>query len=155
MLIRESSSSDIESIYQLWLELMEYHKSHHKIFRIGDSSKELVLSSLSKRMQQEDTKVFVGEEDGKIIGMIITMYSTGMETFLLNKKGYIAETIISESYRSKGVGSELFLAAETWLRSKGADHIELQVSFVNTKARKFWSENGFVVSTSHMIKELT
>lgn len=154
MLIREAALNDIESIYLLWLELMEYHKGHHKIFRIADSSKELVISSLENRMKQEDTKVFICEESDQIIGMIITMYSTGMETFLLNKKGYIAETIISEDYRSKGVGSELFIAAEKWLKSKGADHIELQVSFVNTKARKFWSENGFVVSTSHMIKEL-
>ncbi|SMO79871.1 GNAT family N-acetyltransferase [Solitalea koreensis] len=152
--IREANLEDLERLYELWIELIKIHKDHHLIFKITDHPKDSIISNLKTRFAQADTKIFVCTVDNNVAGMMITSFSTGTEAFLLHKKGYIAETIISEKYRGYGIGNLLFKEAEDWLIKKGADHLELQVSAKNHTALEFWSTQGFTVSTNHMIKVL-
>ena len=152
--IREANVDDLERLYDLWIELIKIHKDHHFIFNISDHPKDSVITNLKARLTQPDTKIFVCTADDSVAGMMVTSFSTGSEAFLLHKKGYIAETIISEKYRGLGIGNLLFKKAENWLIQQGADHLELQVSAKNHTALDFWSTQGFTVSTNHMIKNL-
>lgn len=154
MRYRTADNKDIKEIYSLWKELMDYHKTFHPAFVTVDKPREYFYINMRKRMLNENTKIFICEEDGKIIGLTITFYSEGSPAFILYKKGYIAETAVSEKHRGRGIGKKLYEIAEKWLREKGADHIELQVSVENKNALNFWANQGFTPATQHLIKEL-
>jgi ribosomal protein S18 acetylase RimI-like enzyme len=150
-MIVEASPEDIDELFELWLELMQHHQGMHKVFKCKPNHENALKAELLKRIREKDTKAFAYEQDGNWIGMMICHIRQGINGFELSRKGYIAETIIKEAYRNKGIGQELFEAARNWLQDKDADHIELQVSVKNAGAIKFWQEIGFSASTQHMV----
>ena len=150
-MIVEATPEDIDELFPLWLELMQQHQTMHKVFKCKPNHENILKAELHKRIREKDTKVFTYEQEGHWTGMIICSIRQGVNGFELSRKGYIAEIIIKEAYRSKGIGKELFEVARNWLQDKGADHIELQVSVRNTGAVNFWESIGFSVSTQHMV----
>ena len=154
MQIREAIKIDLDQLIELWLELFQYHEKQHPVFELKNQDREHIGLLLVEKIDMPNGRFFVAEHQGVLIGMLICRYIPGSELFLLSKKGYIGETIITRSYRGKGIGKELYMAAEAWLLSMGADHIELQVSVHNKRTSHFWEELGFTASTQHLIKQL-
>jgi GNAT superfamily N-acetyltransferase len=152
MKIRKASLEDIEIIFSLWEELMIYHRSHHPIFRYRKKEKKALMNELKNRMEQPETCLFLAEEGTQAIGFIFACFRKMSDAFYHYKKGYIAETVVSEKVRGQGVGKSLYQEAENWLIDLGADHIELQVSSANSGALEFWKNRGFKPTTYHMVK---
>ena len=150
-MILEALPEDIDELFPLWLELMQHHQGHHKVFKCKPGYEQQLKAELLSRIKAKDTQTFVYEKDSNWVGMIICYLKRGVTGFELNKKGYIAETVIKAAYRNQGIGKELFEAARNWLQDQDADHIELQVSVKNPGAIKFWEDNGFTPATQHMI----
>lgn len=152
MEIRIASEQDIVLIFSLWEELMIYHHSHHPIFRYRKAGKKILMDELKARMQHPYSCIFLAEEMGQILGFIFVNFRKMPDSFYHHKKGYIAETVVTEKAREKGIGKALYEQAEKWLIGLGADHIELQVSTRNERAQKFWKNRGFDSTTLHMVK---
>ena len=133
---------------------MLFHQPHHAVFKVKPNSQKQLKEEFLSRIKERETKVFVYEVGQEPIGMIVVSVRQSAAGFKLAKKGYIAETIVKKAHRGTGAGKELVEAAKKWLADKGADHIELQVSLKNPAAAKFWQEQGFTVSTQHMVLEL-
>ncbi len=152
MIIRKASIKDAENLFPLWEELMNYHSAHHPIFSYRKEAKEALIEELKIRMGQQETSIFIAEENQRILGFLFASLRKMPEAFYLKNKGYIAETVVSENERKKGIGKALYEEAEKWLISQGADHIELQVSTENPGAQKFWQNSGFEPTTFHMVK---
>jgi ribosomal protein S18 acetylase RimI-like enzyme len=147
-------SEDIDDLFELWKELMQLHQSHHAVFKVKSNQEKILKAELFTRIKEKDTKVFLYEVDEEPVGMIVTSIRKSAAGFKLSTKGYIAETVVKKEHQRTGAGKELVDAAKKWLLDKGADHIELQVSVKNQAAAKFWSDQGFTVSTQHMVLEL-
>lgn len=154
MEIRKANLQDLEGLSLIWKELMDFHKEYHPIFVLAPEAKELILHILKAKIEKPDTCIFICLDGAEITGMLIASYTEGSEAFVLHKKGYVAETVVQERYRGRGIGKKLYERAEQWLREKGADHIELQVSVNNRAAKQFWEEKGFSPSSYRMIKNL-
>ncbi|MFD2245771.1 GNAT family N-acetyltransferase [Pontibacter ruber] len=153
-MIREAEPEDLEEVYELWLELMRYHQSHHVMFAINPRKVELQKDELLSRIRGKRSRILVFEQDGELVGMINVSMRDASEVFKLHRKGYIAETVVQDKYRGSGIGEELFGAAKKWLLDMGADHIEAQVSVQNPGAQRFWQAQGFSPSTQHIILDL-
>jgi ribosomal protein S18 acetylase RimI-like enzyme len=152
MEIREATGNDIAVIFPLWEELMIYHRYHHAIFRYRKAAKKILMDEIKARIQHPDSCVFLAQERGQTLGFIFASFRKISDAFYHNKKGYIAETVVSEKAREKGIGKALYEKAEMWLMDAGVDHIELQVSIHNNRAQKFWKKQGFDSTTYHMAK---
>ncbi|WP_242928617.1 GNAT family N-acetyltransferase [Pontibacter vulgaris] len=154
-MIREADTDDLDEVYTLWRELLDFHQSHHVIFKYKPGSDRVLKEEIRNRLKDKDTRVFayVNEQE-EWLGLIVATYKKAVEGFKLSRKGYIGETIVKENFRSSGVGKELFEAAKKWLEDKGADHLELQVSVKNTAGLRFWESQGFTPSTYHMVLSL-
>lgn len=152
--IREATEADLDAVYKLWLDLMEFHKTHHAVFRVQKNKEDLILEMLKEKFSSPETKIFLAEQGTKAIGMLICRFQIVPEAFYLHRKAYIGETMVDKGFQNLGIGEHLYLHAENYFKEKAADHIELQVSVKNPKAIAFWEKRGFVVSTKHMILEL-
>jgi ribosomal protein S18 acetylase RimI-like enzyme len=150
-MIREADPDDIDEVYELWRELLDYHQSHHPVFRYKPTSEQALKKELLTRLKDKDTRIFSYIAEDEWQGMIVASLKQSAPGFKLSRKGYIAETVVRSSYRGSGIGKELFEAAKNWLTDNGADHIELQVSVKNAAATRFWQSQGFIPSTQHMV----
>ncbi len=154
-MIREVDLDDLDELYTLWRELLDFHQGHHPVFKYKQGSERSLKEELNSRLKDKDTRVFAYvTEQEEWLGMTIATYKKAVEGFKLSRKGYIGETVVKEKYRGSGVGKELFEAAKKWLQDKGADHLELQVSVKNAAGLKFWESQGFTPSTYHMVLPL-
>ena len=133
---------------------IRYDDVRRKVFHLKNRDRSSIHERLEGRMTAEEGCVILIEEDSKAVGFIVCYIQEVPSYMALNRKGYIAETVVSKDYRGKGIGKKLFDQASTWFKEHKADHIELQVSPENKTALKFWTELGFSVSTQHMIKPI-
>ncbi len=154
MKIRKATIDDIPQMAELWMELMNYHADHHLVFRAKDNAKELVQEDLKKRIEQPGCIFFLLFIEELLAGFISCSFRVTQQVMIYNKRGYVAETVVSQQFRGQGVGQSLFERAQQWFEDEGADHIELQVSLKNNGAMNFWERQGFEGSTRHMVKYL-
>jgi ribosomal protein S18 acetylase RimI-like enzyme len=154
MKIREATIDDVPQMRKLWYELMNYHAEHHMVFRAKEDAEKLIEEDLKSRIEGPDFRFFIYEIEDRIVGYIATSYRITQKAMIYNKRGYIADTVVDQKFRGKGIGNSLFEKAQQWFEEQGADHIELQVSLKNEGAMNFWENQGFSGSTQHMIKYL-
>lgn len=150
-MIVEAQPDDIDELFELWKLLLDQHQAHHEIFRYRPGKEQALKAELLIRVKDRSTRVFVYEQDGVWLGMLVASMRPGATGFKLSSKGYIGETVVRQEARGKGIGGELFEAARKWLTDQGADHLELQVSAHNPQGIRFWESLGFTVSTQHMV----
>jgi len=154
MNIREALIEDIPKMVKLWVELMNYHKDHHMVFIAKDNVEDLIGEDMMNRIENTKTRYFLAENEKDLCGFISCSFRIVQELMVYNRRGYIAETVVSEKYRGQGIGKLLFERAQRWFEEEDADHIELQVSLKNNGAMNFWGNQGFEGSTQHMVKFL-
>ena len=154
MKIREATIEDVPQMLRLWYELVHYHEGFQLIFQVKDGAEKLIEESLKTRIEDTSSRFFVCEAEDQIAGFIAARFRITQKAMIYHRRGYIAETVVGQHFRGKGIGKLLFEKAQQWIVEKGADHIELQVSLKNDGALNFWKNQGFSGFTQHMIKYL-
>lgn len=153
--IRTAGNNDLDQLVDLWLQLMDYHKDQARVFKINPGNQRPGISKILKtKLENKSTRIFVALVKSEMAGFIICSYNQGSPAFELNRKGYIAETLVSENYRGLEIGSQLYETAENWLIANKVDHIQLQVSMLNSRGKKFWNNQGFEAVTQVMNKTI-
>lgn len=148
--IRKAHKQDIPDLLPHWYELMKYHEGHNPYFRLVDNHEELVPAMLEKRFDVETC--LIAETSTSILGIIMIRIEDLPPTIPFRKRGYIAETVVLDQYRSLGVGQSLVEHATSYLKAQGCDILGLQVSPQNPKGIQFWERMGFQIGTHHMYK---
>lgn len=85
-------------------------------------------------LMKEPDGFYVAEENGRIIGYVISSVKGG--------KGTIISIAVIPEFRRKGIGSKLMKESLNFL-SKKVDHVELQVKVSNIEAISFYRKLGF------------
>lgn len=91
-------------------------------------------------IKRTDTKIFVAEVNGKLVGLT-TLY------FLPNirhgwHRGHIEDFYITDSYRGKGVGTQIFTAIKDYCRKNDIKVIKLDSAKDLVAAHTFYEKNG-------------
>ncbi|MDA8596077.1 GNAT family N-acetyltransferase [Flavobacteriaceae bacterium] len=59
---------------------------------------------------------------------------------------------INEEYRGRGIGKELFVFLENYLKTKGIEALELNTYTENRKSHKFYYNEGYEIYGYHFVK---
>jgi ribosomal protein S18 acetylase RimI-like enzyme len=154
--IRLAHEEDLEGVVDLWMELMEYHATYHPLLQLAEDARLLARQELSKRLKNPYARFFViVTENQQLLGMMATSYTIHSRTNRRYKTGYIAETIIRETYRGQGLGSRLAEVAKDWFRVLQVDYLEVQVVPYNEGALRFWRGQGFEAITCQMVMTMS
>jgi GNAT superfamily N-acetyltransferase len=155
MQIRLATEQDIESLVDLWMELMEYTIPFGFLFKVENekrkSAEEILLSHFSKH----GSRIYIIESGNRIVAMLIAHIDIRPEIFSYRKIGYIGETIVSKDFRGNHVGSTLVAVVHDWFREEKVDYCELQVAIRNDSSMQFWKSKGYepqLVRMTHMLK---
>ncbi|HLV34492.1 MAG TPA: GNAT family N-acetyltransferase [Spirillospora sp.] len=143
-MIRPAIASDVVAIGKLWEQLVAYHRELDEVYpRATPQGASLYARSLRDRLNDSHTKVFVAEEDGRLVGYVLGVVVDLLpEMFEQEAGGFLADIFVEEAYRGRGIGRGLVEALVDWFREKGLRHYEWHVAATNYPALSFWAQIG-------------
>ena len=144
--IRESIHDDIPLILELLYELGRQKPQK-------DSELEKFEKLLKNYMQEDDKKILVAQDnDSKIIGMISMVFLSRLNQNTLEM--YVPELIVSQNYRSKGIGKKLINSSIEFGKKKKCHRIRLESGNQRIESHKFYKHLGFENSSVFFTKNL-
>lgn len=142
--IRRAKKEDFESLEELYTELEKdavmYQPEHFLLSPKGARSKQLeeIISS-------ENQIMLVAENEEKLIGFAHITFQKSKAFSCLKPQSniYLQDLVVTEAYRSRGIGTQLLNAAKDYGREKGVDFFRTQVFPMNKAGLRFYERNGF------------
>ena len=125
--IRVMNIEDYDGIYDLWINTSGMG------LNTTDDSRE----GIDKYLKRNPMSSFVAEDDGKIIGVIMSGHD--------GRRGYIHHTAVLPDYRNQGIAKKLVDNAMNALDKEGINKVGLVAFERNEIGNGFWENIGFVV----------
>ncbi|MGF7056735.1 GNAT family N-acetyltransferase [Brassicibacter mesophilus] len=143
MEVVELKRKEINSLVRLWGKLSNYHKNFDDYIMPSSYWKEYMRDYFANDMDKQNKITFIAKNDNIYAGFIKAEIRTAPEIFGGSRSGYISELFIEEKYRGNGLALTLMEKAISWVKSKDADSIRLNVNSENLRAIRFYEKLGF------------
>lgn len=141
MLIREYTQNDIQQIRYCLGKLQEYERSVEPNRVPNDQIGDNYWNYLIDETNKKKGKIFVAEDEGKIVGIICVWVEREIE--MDSDYLYVSDWIVLEEYRGKGLGKALIEQAQDYATSIGLKIIRLGVLINNELAKDVYYKLGF------------
>jgi GNAT superfamily N-acetyltransferase len=145
--IRKARKSDSDEIIRLIRELAYFEKL---VPPDDNDSKRLLKDAFSKNPR---FKILVAEYNKKLVGYAFYFFT--YSTFLARPTLYLEDIYISEKYRSKGLGKDLFLELKRIAQKEKCGRMEWIVLDWNRNAISFYEKLGAKVLEDWKFSRLT
>lgn len=131
--IRQATIHDLPNLVPIFDSYRAYFKQ--------SKNPEEVEKFLFGKFDHLESVIFIAEKKSAVIGFaqLYPVYSS----LTLKRVWLLNDFFISEEYRNKGVGTELFKKVKEFSLLSKAKGIELSVEHINEKAWGFWEQQGF------------
>jgi ribosomal protein S18 acetylase RimI-like enzyme len=154
--IRRAELRDSEPLGRLGALLMRTHYAFDPLrFLSPDDSVESGYASfLASVARRADSRVFVAEDDGDIVGYVYVALEPLSWKELRGPAGFIHDIAVNEEARGSGTATALLTAATEWLREQGAPRVILWTAAPNEAAQRLFHRAGFRDTMIEMTMEL-
>ena len=160
MKIIEYEEKYLEDIKDLLVELEEYILTidqDHLDQLHPDYREKMAVLDLAE-VKNHHGKCFLAVEKDKAVGVIMGLVASYSEYDHLDykcpKKGIITELVVSQKFRSTGIGQQLMSKMEEYLKSIGCEYVFIDVFSYNDSALKFYLKQGYHTRMMTTIKKL-
>ena len=143
MEIRIANNSDIPGMIELLKQVGEvHHQIRPDLFRAG--AQKYDVTDLEELLKDEKRPIFVGAEDGKLLGYCFCILEEVRDNPVLRdvKSLYIDDLCVDETIRGKHVGSRLYDYVCGYARDIGCSSVTLNVWCGNDSAMAFYQSRG-------------
>ena len=144
IVIRPVIPSDAPAIAQLWESLVVYHqKLDDALPGAAPNGSGRYTKRLLQHLDDQYTRAFVAEDDGKIVGFILGMVVDLLpDIFAQEPGGFLADIYVDTDYRRSGIGRSLVESLMQWFREHDVTHFDWHVAAHNADALAFWHSIG-------------
>jgi ribosomal protein S18 acetylase RimI-like enzyme len=144
IVIRPVTANDAPAIAELWESLVAYHQALDEALPgAAPNGSGRYTKRLLQHLDDQYTRAFVAEVDGKIIGFILGMIVDLLpDIFAQEPGGFLADIYVDSAYRRSGIGRSLVEALIHWFREQGVTHFDWHVAAHNPDAIAFWHSIG-------------
>jgi ribosomal protein S18 acetylase RimI-like enzyme len=154
MQIKRGTIEDIPQILPLWRKLSDTHCEMEPMFKLVENAEEKFAAYLSLIFTKENFAIFVAESDSKIIGYLIANVSTTPEVYVIRRRLYIQDMMVSPDYRRQGIAGKLVNVVVAFAKEQQIEKMDLLVAVKNEEANKFWKAMGFEPALNYMTQYL-
>ena len=143
MEIRLANNTDIPGMIELLKQVGEvHHKIRPDLFRSG--AQKYSESDLAELLQDPERPIFVGLEDGRMLGYCFCILEEVKGNPVLRdvKSLYIDDLCVDETIRGKHVGSRLYDHVCSYAREIGCKSVTLNFWCGNDSAMRFYESRG-------------
>lgn len=143
-MIRPALASDAVAIGRLWEQLVACHRElDEKMPRATADGALRYGRTLSDRLEDSHTRVFVAERDGRVVGYVLGVVVDLLpDMFEQQAGGFLADIFVEPDCRRQGLGKALVGALTDWFRQQGLQYYEWHVPARNPDAVAFWHSMG-------------
>ena len=127
MEIRKMVIGDYKNVYGLWLDTPG----------MGLNDRDDSEAGIGKYLRRNPETCFVAEQDGGIIGVILSGHD--------GRRGLIYHLAVRVIERGRGIGNALLDHAVEALRNEGIAKVYIIVFKNNARGNAFWERRGFAV----------
>lgn len=132
---RKAQLADVQQLAELF--------DQYRIFYHKDSDIHAAEKFLTERIENNDSEIFVAENEGKLVGFV-QLYplfsSTRMKRYWL-----LNDLYVNENYRGKGFSKQLIEASKELAKSTDAAGILLETGKSNDIGNKLYPSCGFEI----------
>ena len=160
MKISEFKISNTEQVKDLLVELQKYVISIDKyhLNTLSQEYRDLYFDRTYQQCYDNDGKIFVAIEKGKIIGIVcgyVEQYDAlDRCEYTCPKKGIISELIVSSESRNIGLGNTLIARMENYFKSIQCEYCQIDVFAYNKNAINFYQKHDYEDRMVTMFKKL-
>ena len=126
--IRPAALEDSDSITELCFQLG---------YKVLEND---IRERLQKFMGQEHAATFVADDGGLILGWIQVGIRSSLES---GNQAEITGLVVDESFRGNGIGKNLVLKAEEWVRNMDYNSIRVRTNIIREDTHNFYKKIGF------------
>lgn len=153
--IQKATAEHLDEIVLLWLKLMNLHKKIDPDFFVDtdDYIGEYKIN-LDWNLRNPLGMLFIATIDTKIVGYVTADISYSKHSSY-NSSNYctIGDIMVDEDYHHLGIGKLFIEEIKKWAKSKSTYKIDLNVFSKNTKALRFFKNQGFEDNFNNLIIE--
>lgn len=142
--IREYRPNDLREVERCLAELQDFSKLIYPNAADGTIAPRY-LQHLLTRCGETSGQIFVGESEGRVVGMICVFASVKSREVDEEEYeyAYVSDLVILANHRSRGLGRALLKRAEDHAKSQGATLLRINVLAQNQVARSLYISCGF------------
>lgn len=142
VVLRSARDGDYDVLRDLWRELMDLHVDLDPRFTLSENADQRFFNYLETARGRDDYRVRLAIVDGQPVGFAISCVLPNSPVYRARWIGYINDLCVTQSMRRRGIGEVLVKDAVDWLRSNGAETVEVYVARRNEDAQRFWRRIG-------------
>lgn len=142
-MIRRAKNGDIDRLNAMLYQVQRLHaEGRPDIFKSG--AKKYTTEELEKIIADDNTPIYVYEEDGEVMGYVFCIYQFTPENEQVYERKvlYIDDLCVDEPYRRKHIGEKLYRYVLDVARDNGCHSVTLNVWDVNPSADRFYRKMG-------------
>ena len=141
--IIKAEEEHIPAICDLWLEFMQYTEDNQPFFIVDEGSKAgFEKDYLRPHMEPEKNLVLVAMDGDKMVGYLHGEVKD-VPHFILGQIGYVQHLFVTETYRRRGIGEQLYNEIIKWFHSRDIKVVHLDALVRNKVANSFWRKHGY------------
>lgn len=154
--IRRAVQADAAALGRLGGMLLRTHYDfdRQRFMAPGRDPEAGYASFLRWQLREEDSVVFVAEQDGEIVGYVYAGLEPQSWKELREAAGFIHDVIVDANSRRTGIAAALIEAAAAWLKEQGAPRVLLWTAAPNDAAQRLFERLGFRRTMIEMTREL-
>jgi ribosomal protein S18 acetylase RimI-like enzyme len=146
--VHNATKTDLDAAVGLWRQLAAYHAALDPAFSPAEDAEETFRKFLKKSLRRRDALVLVAVEGGKVVGLCTAYIHLSPPLFRPDRIGNVADLVVDEAFRRRGIGTALVGEARRWLERNNVGRCRAMVATLNDSSRAFWQKAGF---TEHVV----
>jgi len=153
MKIRKATVQDVPKLIELTMKLRKLENSLSDRIACGEKTKNFFEMVFEKYLDDK-AHVFLVAEEREVVGFAYGWKENIYPVYKNEFVGYIADVLVEEKERGKGIGKTLVTALEKEFKKMGLNETKLIVLKDNIKAYDLWKEMGYADLYVEMRKDL-
>lgn len=145
--VRVARPEEIDRVVALWALITRHHEALDPLFRMRrDAVAEGALRELLRALHRDpDAEILVFDRGGTGTpeGLCIVRIDRAPPILEETERAEITDLGVRPGLRRQGVGRRLVEAAQSWVRDRGVERIEIQVAHGNREGQAFWRRLGY------------
>jgi ribosomal protein S18 acetylase RimI-like enzyme len=117
--LRKARQSDGESIFSLWIEMMDFHRKYDKHYSRSESTSKNFRKFVSENISSKKSLVLVASYNKNVVGYTIAAIVKYPLALQLKQFGAVYELAVQKEFRRNGIGEQLFTETKKWFKNQG------------------------------------
>lgn len=158
IIIRKASKKDFPTLAKLYTKFHKFYVKRvvNRFVSPSTTDHSALYSAFEKIINSDDAVIFVAEIESQLVGLseVYVRQDEPNPLKVSYRYGYLQSMIVTESFRGKGIGKKLLVAAEGWTKEQNAAEMRLNTWEFGEGPLRFYEKHGYRTLRRTLVRKL-